>query len=184
MLLRYHWGLGVGHTYSHTQDSVPHSMATRTPHTSQGELDDLEHIDSELDPFGDSASHSLLDGFADLDNDFSVSELDALEWQLPETGKASSRVQVRVSDKRRPNKFFDFTSVNASTSEPLVHGFDDLGAGLSLGELDALEWEAESVDDGGDNDVESVDELEDDPNNLEMYEMYGPDWDNCSDESD
>lgn len=180
MVLRYHWGFGVGHTYCHTQDSVAHSITwtPRTPPTRSG-FDDLEHVNSELDTF-DVVSHAPLDGFADLNHEFSVSELDELEWQLPDTGKT----YTQDSDKRHTNKFSDLPFVDASASNALVHEFDDLGADLSLGELDALEWETESAGDGGSvNGHDGSVDLEDDSNTLEMYEMYGSDWDDCSDES-
>jgi hypothetical protein len=40
MLMRYHWGLGVGHTYAHQQ--------TKSPPPTQGNLEDCGEDDGEL----------------------------------------------------------------------------------------------------------------------------------------
>lgn len=64
MLMRYHWGLGIGHTYSHASptiriDSDSAYQSPRQPPSNINtgyqsnhvtcEFDDLEHLDAELE---------------------------------------------------------------------------------------------------------------------------------------
>ena len=85
MLMRYYWGLGVGHLYSHVPDKA-----------------------NKVKPAE----------FDDLNNGHTMSELDALEWQL--LSEFSS---------------YDF----ADTSSSLAHGFEDPDSSLFPADLESLE---------------------------------------------
>lgn len=67
MLMRYHWGLDVGHTYSHIWDSAAEKV-------------------NEIA----STSCAYADRFNDLINELTISEFDGLEWQLPEAESRGS----------------------------------------------------------------------------------------------
>ena len=69
MFMRYHWGLGVGHIYSHVWDSTTDEVKTMagTPEAYLGRFDDLE-------------------------NELTICELNALEWLLLGTDEAGTGV--------------------------------------------------------------------------------------------
>jgi hypothetical protein len=128
MLLRYHWGLGVGHTYSHVQGSASHEAESMVA----------------------SDSRASLGGFDDLENEHSIFELDALEWRFLDTVEAEDG----ASDEHSTGNVSDPAFADASTS--LTHGFDDLGVG-SLADFEVLELEIDELelDDGSDSGSDS-----------------------------
>lgn len=70
MLMRYHWGLGIGHYYSH----VP------------------EGLDG---PEQDDTSDGINIGFDDLENDF---DPDVLDWEQPADSDTSNGLLYEVSE--------------------------------------------------------------------------------------
>lgn len=81
MLLRYHWGLGVGHTYSHIRDNSSVNPKLDSPHISparsstQNSAQDRTHV---------GISNSSVPGEPDdPDPEFSLTDQDALEWEMP-----------------------------------------------------------------------------------------------------
>ena len=91
-----------------------------------------------------------------LDNGHTISELDALEWQL--LSKFSS---------------YDF----ADTGSFLAHGFEDSNSSLSPADLESLEQEKFSGE-GQDIDEElsGKSNSKSDSDASKMYKMYGSDW--------
>ncbi|KIJ10963.1 hypothetical protein PAXINDRAFT_16115 [Paxillus involutus ATCC 200175] len=74
MLLRYHWGSGVGHTYSHTPDMAEHLDQLSYIRVSPGETQSLDNIDGS----GDTLKHQDSDN---PDVEFSLTNQDMLEWE-------------------------------------------------------------------------------------------------------
>ena len=152
MLLRYHSGLSVGHTYSHVWDGAVDEVFTGAQSSSaQGSMQ-YDVPDHSCTVTGNLLAHP--NEFNDLKNKLSVADLDVLEWELPENGAESA-----------PN-------LAIATSILLAHpdGFDNLDTSFSLADLDTFEWVVESQDaDEGDS------ESDDDSGCSVMYEMYGSD---------
>lgn len=163
MLLRYHWGLGVGHTYSHIRDSATDetvlttSQSLSTPGTVRDNATNHSHTAATL------LAHP--NGFADLENELSAADLDVLEWELPTTGVKSGW----GNDSGAEGALDLATATGISLTHP--DGFDDLDAGYSGADLDAFEWATESQDE---DEVDS--ESDDESDQSLMYEMYGSDW--------
>lgn len=151
MLMRFHWGLGVGHTYSHFRDGAANQAESTQDHDS--------HITTNTSPTvhisNSGISRTLLNEFDDLNNDFSLSDLD---WELPgndywETESESGDIEDGTNDHlASPDEFID--------------------PGLSLTDLDALSWEVSEDEEEGGGDG---DESDDDTDASEMDEMYGSD---------
>ena len=77
MLMRYHWGLGISHTYSHTQDGTVDQAASMRASPAQGFQTWSSTLNSA--PTGTSYMDTRPSlGFDDFDNDFSLSDL---EWE-------------------------------------------------------------------------------------------------------
>ena len=152
MLLRYHWGLGVGHTYSHVRDGAADEVFTGAQSSSAQGSVQYDVPDHSCTVAGNLLAHP--NEFNDLENKLSVADLDVLEWELPENGAESA------------------PDLAIATSISLAHpdGFDNLDASFSLADLDTFEWVVESQDtDEGDS------ESDDDSGCSVMYEMYGSD---------
>ena len=62
MLMRYHWGLGIGHTYAHNTSSTESllrstSQRTQPLHSRRHDVEDHKcHVDDEIDESGDADS--------------------------------------------------------------------------------------------------------------------------------
>ena len=99
MLLRYHWGLGVGHVYSHVRESSEHNDESITPQVlpMRGLHDDASvhvsssvHAGTERDNFDDEFSLVDRDGLGweseDIDgdgsDDGSRSETDSMMYEM------------------------------------------------------------------------------------------------------
>jgi hypothetical protein len=70
MLMRYLWGLGVGHTYAHkpsssSNTSVSPDVTTGTENASSEEAIECAGLDVEMEPDGDSHMASLTQGEGD-----------------------------------------------------------------------------------------------------------------------
>jgi hypothetical protein len=96
MLMRYHWGLGIGHAYSHIQPALARNVLPQRPNFNAGErtsrADDLSSnwptyyldeseaeeagSDSESEPECREESESTLGDYADIDgwDDFTFDE--------------------------------------------------------------------------------------------------------------
>lgn len=121
MLMRYHWGLGVGHTYSHVRDSASHSSPRFDDlehELSVSELDALEwrflgmceagvgvgdNCSAEGDPTSTGSSISLAHGFGDLDASLSLADLEALEWEISEDGRGDINTESDDGSDPDPN---------------------------------------------------------------------------------
>lgn len=75
MLLRYHWGLGVGHTYSHVRDQSEHSDKSITPQAlHDGALDHVSLND-----------HARMES-VNPDDEFLLVDQDGLGWESEDMG--------------------------------------------------------------------------------------------------
>lgn len=70
MLMRYHFGLGVGHVYSH-HISSKNSSPTAIPEDLSEETSSRELIENEPDPLDEEKED---DGYSDVDDDDKASE--------------------------------------------------------------------------------------------------------------
>ena len=78
MLLRYHWGLGVGHTYSHVRGGSEHNDESTTPqvvHTQSLHADALDRVSSNI--------HARTEP-VNLDDEFLLVDRDELGWENEE----------------------------------------------------------------------------------------------------
>ena len=100
MLMRYHWGLGVGHTYSHVRDHSEHTDKSIVPQGVHAQNlhdgDTLDHISSNasarMEPVDHDDELSLVnqDGFGlesdemsgDESDDESRSEADFMMYEM------------------------------------------------------------------------------------------------------
>ena len=75
MLMRYHWGLGVGHTYSHVLESSEHNDESITPQVlpTQGLHDDASDLVL-------SNVHAITEQ-DNFDDEFSLADRDELGWE-------------------------------------------------------------------------------------------------------
>ena len=83
MLLRYYWGLGVGHTYSHARDHSEHNDESIMPqgsHVQSWHDDALDHV---------SSNASARAGPVNLDDEFSLVDQDGLGWESEDVDGAS-----------------------------------------------------------------------------------------------
>lgn len=156
--MRYHWGLGVGHTYSHVRDSpafqadsvrtIPQSLYPRcsTPNYDSMPATSASLVDT-------TPSH----GFDDLSNDFSLSDL---EWESP-GDRLCSDAQNELCD-------IDASLFVTNCSVEVPGQFHDFDPSFSLADLDTLEWE--TADENGDSGASDADS-----DACHMYEMYGSD---------
>jgi hypothetical protein len=148
MLMRYHWGLGAGHTYSHVRDSAVDQAKSVWANTrysrSSGKLPSEFRGTSLRNP------QTIPDGFNDLHHDVSNSDL---EWEMPGT-----------NDHGGVESMMEDTDANSD-------GFDDLDPHYSF--ADAFSWEMVQDEENRSNSG-SDDDLDSDAS--QMYEMYGLDW--------
>lgn len=74
MVMRYHFGLGIGHAYSHTQPPCPSGCITE----SHNDLDDLERLTDSLESeHADFESVTSSPGGSDLESDEECGELNS-----------------------------------------------------------------------------------------------------------
>jgi hypothetical protein len=122
MLMRYHWGLGVGHTYSHVRDtshSCPY-FDDLEHELSVSELNVLEwwflgmceaesrvgdNCIAEGDPTSTDSSISLTHGFGNLDASLSLADLEALEWEISEDDRGDINTESDDGSDPDPNAF-------------------------------------------------------------------------------
>lgn len=150
MLMRFQWGFGVGHAYSHLRDPQVDKVES---------TQDCSHIaasPADYLPAISGTSRSPIDEFDDLEDNFSISGLD---WELPEKDYCEAE-----------NGSSDMDETMDDTYPPSPDEFNDLDPCLSLADLDALTWEmSEDEDDGSGGGSDQ------DTDASEMYEMYGSD---------
>lgn len=153
MLMRYHWGLGVGHTYSHVRDNDANE-ANSTQASSQG----LYSCSSTLNVEAALGTSQVSQRFDDLDHDTSFSDL---EWDSYDYDHDEEENELGGKD-------VSFLVDDASPA--CADGFDDLDPSLSLTDLGALEWVS--------HDEKDEDEYVSDNDSAAsvMYEMYGSVW--------
>jgi hypothetical protein len=100
--MRYHWGLGVGHTYSHVRDSAADQAklvwANAWYSRSSGKLPSEFRGTSLRNP------HTIPDGFDDLHHDFSNSDL---EWEMPGTDDRGGAESMMEDTDANPDGFDD-----------------------------------------------------------------------------
>ena len=80
MLMRYHWGLGVGHTYSHVSDHSEPNDESITPqvlHAQSLQADALDPVSSNI--------HVRMEP-VNLDDEFLLDDRDGLGWESEDTG--------------------------------------------------------------------------------------------------
>lgn len=149
MLMRHHWGLGVGHTYSHVRDS-----ATDPVESTEERLHAFTEPSSTYMRRDSRISHTPLGGFDDLNNNFSPSDLD---WENGDcTALDYDTEDVEPEDTR----------LGCQNSSP--RGFDDLDPSFLLGDQEVLEWEVTPSEES-----EHDEESDDDSNaSTDTYEMY------------
>ena len=88
MLMRYHWGLGVGHMYAHSTASTgPPSRSTSQQsqplHSKAHDAEDHKcHDDDEVDEGGDAADNSETEQDFEHDSECSESQSEDLESVL------------------------------------------------------------------------------------------------------
>jgi hypothetical protein len=167
MLLRYCWGLGVGHTYSHVRHSTTDEVVSAGPQSlfAQGLVQHIA-LDHSRTITGTLLAHS--NGCDDLENELSMSHLDGIDWELPQD-EAESGWGNNSSAEGAPD-----LAIASSISLTHPDGFDDLDTGFSFADLDAFEWVAESRDkDGGDSESD-----DDSGHSVMYYEIYGSDCGN------
>ncbi|KAF8440782.1 hypothetical protein L210DRAFT_3399735, partial [Boletus edulis BED1] len=133
MLMRYHWGFGVGHTYSHVWGSDTNQAESTqanpeclyscsfTPNSAEFET----ILDTSLVTGGASQR------FDDLDNNFSLTDLGWDSYKNYDCGEAESKLGCK-------NVSESFLAGDASPT--FTNGFDDLDPSLSLMDIDALDW--------------------------------------------
>ena len=83
MLLRYHWGLGIGHTYSHVRDYSEHKDEAITSQDLQAQSlhdDALDHVASN--------AHARTEPI-NLDDEFLLIDRDGLGWESEDSGGRS-----------------------------------------------------------------------------------------------
>lgn len=153
--MRYHWGLGVGHTYSHIRDND-----AKEANSTQASLQGLYPSSSTLNFKTTRGVSQVSQRFDDLDNDVSFSDLgwDSYDYDRDEAERKVGGKDISLL-------------VDDSDAFPVcADGFDDLDPGLSLADIDALQWSHDEQDEDecvSDNDsAASV-----------MYDVtYGSDW--------
>ncbi|KAG6376632.1 hypothetical protein JVT61DRAFT_1616 [Boletus reticuloceps] len=164
MLMRYHWGLGVGHTYSHVRGSDVNQAKS-----SQVNPECLYSCSFTLNSaFETALDTSLVTGgasqrFDDLDNNFSLTNLGWDSYENYDCGKAESELG---------RKDISESFLAGDASPTFTNRFNDLDPSLSLMDLDALDWAL--YDEKDEDECECV--SDDDLAAFVMYEMYGSDW--------
>ena len=60
MLMRYHWGLGIGHRYAHTTASIDSQLSSPSPkfHSNGHDMEDYRHLADEVNEGDDSADNT------------------------------------------------------------------------------------------------------------------------------
>ena len=79
MVLRYHWGLGVGHTYSHVRERSEHNDESITPqvvHAQSLQTDALDPVSSNIHVRTEPVN---------LDDEFLLNDRDGLMWESEDT---------------------------------------------------------------------------------------------------
>ena len=76
MLMRYHWGLGIGHQYAHTTASIDSQFSSHSPksHPNGRDMEDYGHLADEVNEENDSAADATPTAELDLEPE---SELDS-----------------------------------------------------------------------------------------------------------
>jgi hypothetical protein len=82
MLMRFHYGFGVGHSYAHHQTPISTLPGTsRTPHP-DNDSSGLEHDDSnDVDPAVNAANSRPDSGESDDNDDFPNQDVDLDAWE-------------------------------------------------------------------------------------------------------
>ena len=83
MLMRYHWGLGVGHAYSHVRNCSEHNDEPIMPqdlHTQNLHDDAFDHV---------ALNARARTEPINLDDEFSLVDRDGLEWESTDSGDGS-----------------------------------------------------------------------------------------------
>lgn len=163
MLMRYYWGLGVGHTYSHVLGSG--SNQTKSNQASPQDLYSWSSTSNSifraaLDTLPAASGTSWR--FDNLDNNFLPSNL-GWEHESYDGGKTKSG----LGDK---GTSFLTGEASSTFADGFNDGFDNFEPNLSLVDLDDLEWVSH------DNKAKDECTSDDDSNASVMYEMYSSDW--------
>lgn len=166
MLMRNHWGLGVGHAYSHVRDGTTRQTNSQSASAMPQSL--YAWCSTPNSASEASAGVSLSDSrtpllhFDDLDNDFSPSDL---EWE-PSRDYPWNDVQSELGG----TKCASLSGASGDHSVQVPDRFQDLDTSFSLADLDTLEWELVSQDENGDSSGS-----DNDGEACHIYEMYGLD---------
>ncbi|KIJ10243.1 hypothetical protein PAXINDRAFT_86346, partial [Paxillus involutus ATCC 200175] len=81
MLLRYHWGLGVGHTYSHVWGGPMVNSQSKSDRLHSPLAHSSMQNDSPDRTHATTGGSSMLEEPGDPDAEFSITDQDALEWE-------------------------------------------------------------------------------------------------------
>lgn len=159
--MRYHWGLGIGHTYSHGRDV--HSQQYSAPTSAQ----DPEVTQPKTPPDGSQRTHANLEKP-------NTEEEPEHEIELDDSEAEHQIVAPEILCDGSPKISADLELPNVEEKQEEEMEPHDSGAGHRDGDLDSHSEDSGSASDD-ESDMSQSDDQENDEDFLEMYETYHSD---------